>query len=47
MPIMTILAFIVGYNVNATKKICVPKKHKKEQPTEDEEMLERINNARI
>lgn len=45
LPIMTIAAFIVGYNVNATKKIF---KHvKKQAPTEAEVMLERIDKATV
>lgn len=45
-PIMCIASFIVGYNINAPKKILTPKP-KKAEPTEDEIMLERIDNARI
>ena len=46
LPVMTITAFIIGYNVNAQKKIFrLPQK--KAEPTEDEIMLERIDNARI
>lgn len=45
LPIMTIAAFIVGYNVNATKKIF--KRTKKHEPTEDEIMLERIDKATV
>lgn len=45
MPIMTITAFIVGYNVNATKKIFY--RAKKHTPTEDEIMLERIDKATV
>ena len=45
LPIMTITAFIVGYNVNANKKIF---KHvKKHTPTADEVMLERIDKATV
>lgn len=49
MPIMTIAAFIIGYNMNAPKKIKVaPKKKEKEREmTEDEKMLERIDKARV
>jgi hypothetical protein len=48
LPIMTINAFIIGYNMNAPKKIRVtPKKKEKHEPTENEKMLERIDNARI
>lgn len=47
LPIMTISAFVVGYNVNAQKKILKPKPKKKKEKTEDEIMLERIDNARI
>lgn len=45
-PVLTITAFIVGYNVNATKKIlALPKK---ERPlTPDEEMLKRIDAATV
>lgn len=46
IPIMSILAFIVGFNINAPKKIGIKKKEKKEK-TEDEKMLERIENAHI
>lgn len=45
MPICTIAAFIIGYNINASKKIfALPKKHK---PTEDEKTLEWINKAKV
>lgn len=48
MPIMTIAAFIIGYNMNAPKKIkVVPKKEKEREMTEDEKMLERIDKARV
>ena len=45
LPTMTIASFIVGYNVNATRKIFRPKKKRK--PTEDEIMLERIDKATV
>ena len=45
LPICTITAFIIGYNVNATRKIFRPKKKRK--PTEDEIMLERIDKATL
>ena len=48
MPILVIWAFIIGYNMNAPKKIKVtPKKTEKREMTEDEKMLERIDNARV
>ena len=48
LPIMSITAFIVGYNVNADKKIFKPKpKSKPRELTEDEIMLDRIDKARI
>ena len=49
MPILVIWAFIIGYNMNAPKKIKVaPKKKEKERElTEDEKMLERIDKARV
>ena len=45
LPIMSITFFIIGYNVNATKRIFVPKK--KHKPTKDEIMLERIDKATV
>ena len=47
MPILTITAFVIGYNVNADKKILRIKRRKKEEKTEDEKMLERIDSARV
>lgn len=47
MPILTITAFIIGYNVNAEKKILRFKRRKKEEKTEDEKMLERIDSAKV
>ena len=46
IPIMSIIAFIVGFNLNAHKKIGIKKKAKEEK-TEDEIMLERIEKAHI
>lgn len=45
MPIMTIAAFVIGYNCNAPKKIL--KHSKKRTPTKDELMLERIDKATL
>ena len=45
LPIMTITAFVIGYNCNAPKKILAPKKKRK--PTQDEIMLERIDKATV
>lgn len=45
MPIMTIMAFVIGYNCNAPKKIL--KHSKKRKPTNDELMLERIDKATL
>ena len=47
MPICTITAFVIGYNINAQKKILKSKPKKKKEKTEDEIMLERIDNARV
>ena len=47
LPIMSISSFIIGYNVNAPKKVFVPKKKETHEKTEDEIMLERIDNARV
>ena len=46
LPVMSIASFVIGYNVNAPKRI-LARKPKKAEPTEDEKMLERIDNARI
>ena len=45
LPIMTITAFVIGYNCNAPRKIL--KHTKKHKPSEDEIMLERIDNAKV
>ena len=45
LPITTITAFIVGFNLNAPKKI--GKRAKKHEPTADEVMLQRIDNATV
>ena len=45
LPIMTISAFVIGFNANAPRKIL--KKPKKHKPTEDEIMLERIDKETI
>lgn len=45
LPIMTITAFVIGYNCNAQRKILKP--HKKSRPTEDQIMLDRIDKATI
>lgn len=47
LPIMSILSFIVGYNISAPRKILVPKKKAERDMSEDEKMLERIDNARV
>lgn len=47
LPIMTIAAFVIGYNVNAPRKILKPKPKKTAVKTEDEIMLERIDNAKV
>ena len=46
LPIMTIAGFIVGYNINAPRKIFrLPQK--KAKPTADEIMLDRIDKATV
>ena len=45
LPIMSVTFFIIGYNINASKRIFVP--HKKRKPTKDEIMLERIDKATV
>ena len=47
LPIMSIGSFIIGYNVNAQKKILRLPKKVETEPTEDELMLERIDKARV
>ena len=46
-PILCIASFIVGYNVNAPKKIMKIRKKSKEELAEDEKMLQRIDNAKV
>ena len=46
LPIMCIASFVVGYNINATKKIFKLPEPKR-QPTADEVMLERIEKAQV
>ena len=41
LPVMTIAAFIVGYNVNAQKKLLV--KPKERPLTDDEKLLKKID----
>ena len=46
LPIFTIAGFVIGYNVNAPKKIFrMPQK--KAEPTADEIMLDRIDKATV
>lgn len=47
LPIMSIASFIIGYNVNAPKKIFRLPKKVESEPNEDEVMLERIDKARV
>ena len=47
LPIMSIASFIIGFNVNAQKKIFKLPKAEKKTPTEDEKLLERIDKARV
>lgn len=47
IPIMSIASFIIGYNVNAPKKIFRLPKRADNEPNEDELMLERIDKARV
>ena len=45
LPICTITSFIIGYNINAQKKIFVKKP--KREITEEEELLARIDKVHI
>ena len=48
LPVLTITAFVVGYNVNAEKKILQPKKKpKKAELTEEEKILDKIDKATV
>lgn len=46
LPIMSILSFLIGYNVNASKKI-FKIRGKKRELSEDEKMLQRIDEATV
>lgn len=46
LPIFAIAGFVVGYNVNAPKKI-FKMPQKKAEPTADEIMLDRIDKATV
>ena len=46
LPIFTIAGFVVGYNVNAPKKI-FKMPQKKAEPTADEIMHDRIDKATV
>lgn len=46
LPIMSILSFLIGYNVNAPKKI-FKVRSKKRELSEDEKMLQRIDEATV
>lgn len=45
-PFLTISAFVIGFNLNAPKKI-LAKKPKASEKTEEQTMLERIDNAQV
>ena len=47
LPVMSILSFIVGWNLGSPRRITLPKKTEERKPTEDEIMLERIDSARV
>lgn len=46
LPIFAITGFVIGYNVNAPKKI-FKMPQKKAEPTADEIMLDRIDKATV
>ena len=46
-PFLCIASFIIGYNMNASRKISLPKPKKPHKPTEDEIMLQRIEKATV
>lgn len=46
LPIASIASFVIGYNINADKKI-FRRKPKPAPPTDDELMLDRIDNAKV
>lgn len=45
LPMTSITAFVIGYNINATKKVLQPKKRHK--PSDEAQLLERIENAQV
>ena len=47
MPIFTISAFVIGYNMHADRKIRIAKPKKNKALTADEEMLQRIESATV
>jgi hypothetical protein len=46
LPVCTITAFIIGYNINADRKIRLSKP-KKPELSETEELLEQIDSATV
>lgn len=47
LPIFTITAFIIGFNINATESKKILVKKSKKGVTEEEELLARIDKAHI
>jgi len=47
LPICTITAFIVGYNINADRKLFRKKSKKTEEQKETENIISRIDNATV
>ncbi len=43
LPIMTITAFVIGYNISAPSGKKILERKPKHKPTEDEEILDYIN----
>lgn len=47
LPICSIAAFIIGYNINASKKIFAPKPKPTAEQLDRDEFLKRIDEAKV
>jgi len=46
-PFLTITAFVIGYNINADRKILVKKTKKTKEAKANEDLMERIDKATV
>jgi len=47
LPVCTITAFVIGYNINADRKLFRKKSKKTEEQKETENILTKIDNATV